>query len=47
MNDSKDLRIKIGETFGPELIQNDAVDRKALGAFVFKNKVNLLENMFY
>lgn len=47
MADSEELRTKLGETFGADLIKNNTVDRKALGALVFKNKVSLKVPIFY
>jgi dephospho-CoA kinase len=41
MADSEELRSKLAETFGADVVKNGAVDRKALGALVFKNKVFL------
>ncbi|KAI6183815.1 Bifunctional coenzyme A synthase [Aphelenchoides bicaudatus] len=41
MADSEELRTKLAQVFGPEIIKNNAVDRKVLGAMVFKNKERL------
>jgi dephospho-CoA kinase len=42
MHNSEELRTKLSQTFGENLIKDGVVDRKALGAFVFKNKVILI-----
>jgi dephospho-CoA kinase len=40
MADSEELRTKLSQVFGSEIVKDGAVDRKALGAMVFKNKVS-------
>ncbi|KAF1632077.1 UNVERIFIED_CONTAM: Bifunctional coenzyme A synthase, partial [Eudyptes robustus] len=41
MNDSEDVRNGIKAAFGEEMVKGDAVDRRALGAYVFKDKSRL------
>lgn len=45
MADSEELRTELAHVFGPEIVKNGTVDRRALGALVFKNKVGYLNSV--